>query len=268
MKLTKSKQQLAEIIRASGAKWSEKYVVAVQDKSGWVRVYTNDDLYCCVAGWVRNEFDTDYQDVTTAKPITQYYSTKLTREEYLEYVASVTPAPVPADDPSNVTVDLVQLTYDQLCESARRSNWIPPEYTANDWITDCGSFLERGVGAFMNTPISPTIEQLIQIHTEATRAVEFTRTELERLEQAQRDAKAAVEVALVAAGWGDVSVVDTSTWKVGDMFKVVGVTYPKHNFNIGDIVTMVRLSTIGDSAYERERNGVNQYISAKDLRKL
>lgn len=41
-------------------------------------------------------------------------------------------------------VDLKALSYDSLVAAAIRSNWIPPEYCANDWLADCRRWLEFG----------------------------------------------------------------------------------------------------------------------------
>lgn len=41
-------------------------------------------------------------------------------------------------------VDLKALAYDSLAAAATRSNWMPPDYCANDWLADCRRWLEFG----------------------------------------------------------------------------------------------------------------------------
>jgi hypothetical protein len=54
----------------------------------------------------------------------------------------------PAEPAQTVRIDLVQAMFDQLCEAAAQSTWIPHEYYyANDWISDCCEFLKTGNGA-------------------------------------------------------------------------------------------------------------------------
>lgn len=42
------------------------------------------------------------------------------------------------------TVSWDQLSMNSLRQAASKSNWIPPEYGANDWLSDCRFFLEHG----------------------------------------------------------------------------------------------------------------------------
>lgn len=42
------------------------------------------------------------------------------------------------------TIFLDACAYRTLQQAAGRSNWIPPQYTANDWIADCVHFLHHG----------------------------------------------------------------------------------------------------------------------------
>lgn len=42
------------------------------------------------------------------------------------------------------TIDLWHEAYKQLQQAASESNWIPPEYYANDWIADCCRWLREG----------------------------------------------------------------------------------------------------------------------------
>lgn len=41
-------------------------------------------------------------------------------------------------------IDLKHTAYDALVRAALSSNWIPEEYTANDWLWDCCEFLRNG----------------------------------------------------------------------------------------------------------------------------
>lgn len=41
-------------------------------------------------------------------------------------------------------IDLKHTAYDALVDAAMSSNWIPEEYTANDWLYDCCEFLRNG----------------------------------------------------------------------------------------------------------------------------
>lgn len=56
--------------------------------------------------------------------------------------------PTPSVEPVTVQIDLVRVMFDQLCEAAQQSNWIPHEhYFTNDWVSDCCEFLRTGKGA-------------------------------------------------------------------------------------------------------------------------
>jgi hypothetical protein len=45
------------------------------------------------------------------------------------------------------TMDLERGFLDALYEAAEESEWIPPEYYVNDWISDACEFLRTGKGA-------------------------------------------------------------------------------------------------------------------------
>lgn len=49
-------------------------------------------------------------------------------------------------------VDLANVHWQSLCESAKKSNWIPEEYWANDWLADLKEFLERGHDKKLSLP--------------------------------------------------------------------------------------------------------------------
>lgn len=52
--------------------------------------------------------------------------------------------PQPLSGEPGPVIDLKHAMYDQLVKAASESNWIPPEYMANDWIADCCNFLRLG----------------------------------------------------------------------------------------------------------------------------
>lgn len=43
-----------------------------------------------------------------------------------------------------VVIDLDRAFWDSLVKAVGESNWIPPEYFANDWVSDCCDFLRNG----------------------------------------------------------------------------------------------------------------------------
>lgn len=45
-----------------------------------------------------------------------------------------------------LVIDLEKSFYAQLVEAAGQSNWIPPHYFTNDWVSDCARFLRTGEG--------------------------------------------------------------------------------------------------------------------------
>lgn len=55
-------------------------------------------------------------------------------------------------------IDLYHVAMEQMHEAARESNWIPPEYMANDWQADVCKFLREGPAAFMPDVASPELE--------------------------------------------------------------------------------------------------------------
>jgi hypothetical protein len=52
----------------------------------------------------------------------------------------------------DVVLDLRISAFDQMAEAAGESNWIPPEYMANDWIADCCHLLRTGEGLASPAP--------------------------------------------------------------------------------------------------------------------
>jgi hypothetical protein len=49
-------------------------------------------------------------------------------------------------DSQSTVIDLEKASWDALCKAAGESNWISPEYMANDWLADCARFLRTGEG--------------------------------------------------------------------------------------------------------------------------
>lgn len=43
-----------------------------------------------------------------------------------------------------VTIDLNEESFRALLQAASESNWIPPEYCCNDWVSDCCNWLRNG----------------------------------------------------------------------------------------------------------------------------
>jgi hypothetical protein len=64
--------------------------------------------------------------------------------------ARARPAPKPAGDVACTVIDLDKSDFDALCKAATESNWIPPEYYRNDWISDCCRFLREGPQVFID----------------------------------------------------------------------------------------------------------------------
>jgi hypothetical protein len=72
-----------------------------------------------------------------------------------------------ADDEADVYLDFMKgchfnLDYGtiaRLHEAARKSNWIPPEYYMNDWVSDCATFLKEGPQAFI-PDVKPQVQPL------------------------------------------------------------------------------------------------------------
>jgi len=61
--------------------------------------------------------------------------------EWEEHYSDATP---PAEVEEVPTIDLMHVAYERLQQAASESNWIPPEYYANDWIADCCRWLREG----------------------------------------------------------------------------------------------------------------------------
>ncbi len=61
----------------------------------------------------------------------------------------------------DVVIDLEKTGYQMLAEAAGQSNWIPPEYFANDWLADCAEFLRTGQGVSQ----SPDVEAMRELLT-------------------------------------------------------------------------------------------------------
>lgn len=47
---------------------------------------------------------------------------------------------------TGVVIDLDKSAMALLSEAASQSSWVPPEYMANDWVSDCARFLRTGEG--------------------------------------------------------------------------------------------------------------------------
>lgn len=81
-----------------------------------------------------------------------------------EMVASIITAlrsiAAPKQGAEVVVIDLDKGMWEQLCEAAGKSNWIPTQYMANDWVADCRQFLLTGAGihppAKPDAPAEPT----------------------------------------------------------------------------------------------------------------
>ena len=60
------------------------------------------------------------------------------------YRAMLAAAPQPEPVDIEPVIDLTHVAYGRLVEAASNSKWIPKEYYANDWISDCVDFLING----------------------------------------------------------------------------------------------------------------------------
>lgn len=47
-------------------------------------------------------------------------------------------------------IDLNKCMWESICEAAKESKWIPPEYYTNDWVADVCDFLKNGVKQDIN----------------------------------------------------------------------------------------------------------------------
>jgi hypothetical protein len=65
-----------------------------------------------------------------------------------------------AGEPDVPTIDLKHTAYDQMQQAASESNWMPPEYCANDWIADCCRWLREGPNVDAEPAPRPTPEQV------------------------------------------------------------------------------------------------------------
>ena len=61
-----------------------------------------------------------------------------------DYSAMIAAAPQPEPVDIEPVIDLTHVAYGRLVEAASNSKWIPKEYYANDWISDCVDFLING----------------------------------------------------------------------------------------------------------------------------
>ena len=66
---------------------------------------------------------------------------------------------------SDNEINLVEIFWDNLCNAAKESNWIPGDYCSNDWVSDCCCFLRNGDG-------SEDIRALVTILKEAGDTIE------------------------------------------------------------------------------------------------
>ncbi len=48
------------------------------------------------------------------------------------------------EQPDAEVIDLEREFFKTLCKAAGQSNWIPPDYMMNDWVSDCANFLRNG----------------------------------------------------------------------------------------------------------------------------
>lgn len=73
------------------------------------------------------------------------------------------PAPAVAD--TTPVIDLDELAWEGIKQAASESNWIPPEYYANDWQSDVCKFLREGVTPFIDETPAPAVAEWQYIST-------------------------------------------------------------------------------------------------------
>jgi hypothetical protein len=61
-----------------------------------------------------------------------------------------------------IVIDLRIGSYEFLANAAARSNWIPPEYYANDWLANCARWLEFGTDVDLAS--NPSNKQLMDFY--------------------------------------------------------------------------------------------------------
>ncbi|MES2902701.1 MAG: hypothetical protein V4696_00805 [Pseudomonadota bacterium] len=85
----------------------------------------------------------------------------------VEAIAALAKPSTTPDVAENV-IDLEKTGFQLLVEAVAQSNWIPPEYMANDWLSDCCHFLRTGEGIQANALASLSAQ--LAVKDEALRA--------------------------------------------------------------------------------------------------
>ncbi|TPI86392.1 hypothetical protein [Mesorhizobium sp. B2-8-9] len=102
--------------------------------------------------WVRGEMAMGESSVVM-KP-TQPAAHPLTDEQIAEFWPDADPVDIRrqfdnliAHHLATPTIDLHAAFWHQIMEAAKQSNWMPAEYTMNDWVSDVCAFLREGGAA-------------------------------------------------------------------------------------------------------------------------